>query len=83
MEVLIKVKDTDLNFIGDQPYVHSDILDTVYGDLMNYYEPNLEIVFEHEKKETEFKILFATIEIDFSRWECKDRKILFNYTVLD
>lgn len=83
MKVVVEVKDTDLMFISSKPYVHSDILDRVYGDLMEYYEPNLEIVFEHENKQNEFCLLFATIFVDFSRWECKDRKIYFNYMVLD
>ena len=83
MEVLIKVKDTDLMFIGDQPYVHSDILDTVYSDLMNYYEPNIEIVFDSGYEYNTIEVEGKEIEVDFKRWQCKERKIYFNYTVLD
>ena len=95
MKVEIKLEETEIEFQGNKPFIHKETLtEKVYDFLQdNLFEPELELCLECDFYTFEFggtgydedgiREYDYIVEVDYSRWEMKDSKIYFYYTVLD
>jgi hypothetical protein len=95
MKVEIKLEETEIEFQGNKPFIYKDTLTERVSEFLqdNLFEEKLELCIECDSDTFEFGGIGYDedgihkydyiVEVDYSRWEMKNEKIYFDYTVLD